>query len=111
MRPGNASRNSLIRQGAIISTFWIECFGGQLEAALVISLSGRPVSVGDGSDFTGDLQTDFADQRTSDRGPQQIYLFVLGLPRQNRKGEIAAEFFAGIDDRGTTSRRSRVPFA
>ena len=78
----------------------VECFGGKLEATLVVSLAGRPVRVRGRTHFAGHLQTDFADQRASDRCPEQIYLFILCLPCQDGKGEVAAEFFAGVDDAG-----------
>ena len=75
-----------------------ECFGGQLEPALVVPLAGRTVGVGLGPDFAGDLQADLRDQRPRDRGPQQINPLVLGLPLQHGEGEVAAQFLAGIDE-------------
>ena len=56
--------------------------------------------IGDRTNLSSNLQTDFADQRTSDGSPEQIYLFVLGLPGQHGKCEVAAEFLASIDHAG-----------
>ena len=77
-----------------------EGLGGQLEAALVVALAGGAVGVGVGPDLAGDLQADLRDQRPGDRRAQEIDAFIFCLPLQDRKGEIAAKLFLGVDDPG-----------
>ncbi len=77
-----------------------EGLGRQLEAALVVALARGAVGVGVGPHLAGDLQADLRDQRPGDRRAQQIDAFVLRLPLQDGKGEIAAQFLLGVDDPG-----------
>ena len=65
-----------------------------------LPFAGGAVGVGVGPDFAGDLQADLGNQRPGDRRAQQIDAFVLGLPLQHGKGEIAAKLLAGVDDAG-----------
>ena len=76
----------------------LQGLGGQLETALVVALARGPVDIGVGADLAGNLQADLRDQRPGDRRAQQVDLFVLRLPLQDGKGEIAAQFLAGVDD-------------
>ena len=76
----------------------IERLGGQLEPALVVALARGAVSVRIGADLAGHLQANLRDQRPGDRSAQQVDPLVLRLPGQHRKGEIAAQFLARIDD-------------
>jgi hypothetical protein len=78
----------------------VEGFGGELEAALIVAFAGGTVGVGVGTDFAGDLQTDFADEWAGDAGSEQIDAFVFGLPLHDGEGEVATELFLGIDDAG-----------
>ena len=61
-------------------------------------MAGRHSALG--PDFACDLQADFRDQRPGDRRAQQIHAFVLRLPLEDGKGEVAAEFFLGVDEAG-----------
>ena len=54
--------------------------------------------VADRSDLAGHLQALLRDERAGDRRAQEIGPLVLGPPLQDGKGEIAAEFLAGIDN-------------
>ncbi len=74
--------------------------GGELEAALIVALAGRAMSIGGRAHFASYLQTNFRDQRAGDRRAEQVDAFVLGLPLQNREGEIAAQLFAGVHNPG-----------
>ena len=100
MRPGKRLAELLDPPGGDDLDVRIERLGRQLEAALVVPLAGRPVGVGVGPDLAGDLQADLRDQRPGDRRAQQIHAFVLGLPLQHGKGEVAAQFLLGVDDPG-----------
>ncbi len=77
---------------------WVERFGGQLEAALIVPLAGGAVGIGVGLHFAGHFEAGLRDERASDRGAEQVHAFVLRLPLQHGEGEVAAEFFASVDD-------------
>ncbi len=48
--------------------------------------------------FAGDVDQVLGDQRTGDRGAEQIDAFINGIGAEHREDEIADEFFAHILD-------------
>ncbi len=78
----------------------IERRGGQLEAALIVPFARRTMGVGVGLHLAGNLQANFRDERPSDRRAEQIRAFVLRLPLEHRKREVAAQLLLSIDNPG-----------
>src|SRR5262245_6986133 len=80
------------------SDFRVKCFGGQLKPTLIVALPGGAVGVSVGLNFASYLQTDFGNERAGNRSSQEIDGFVLRLPLQHRKSEIATELVLSIHD-------------
>ena len=72
--------------------------GGQLEAHLVVALARGPMRDRVGTGFLGDLDQALGDQRTRDRGTEQILALVDRVRAKHRVDEIAHELFAQIVD-------------
>jgi hypothetical protein len=68
-----------------------------LEAALIIPFAGGAVSISAGADFASHLQADFGDQGASNGGAEEVDSLIASLPLKNGKGEVATEFFSGVD--------------
>jgi hypothetical protein len=77
---------------------WIERFGGELEAALVVALAGGPVGEHRAALAVRDLDAHLADQGPGDRRAQQIRALVAGLPLHRGEGEVAAQLLAHVHD-------------
>ncbi|MND97227.1 hypothetical protein D3C80_895430 [compost metagenome] len=70
----------------------------QLEADLVVALAGGAVTDGVGAQLAGDLDLALGDQRTRDRGAEQILAFIEGVGAEHREDEVAHELFAQVVD-------------
>ena len=78
----------------------IEGLGGKLEPALVVPLARGSVGIVIGPNLPGHLQADLGDQWPGDRSAQQVRPLVLGVPKEDGEGKIAAQFVPGIDNAG-----------
>ena len=70
----------------------------QFEADLVIAFAGGAVTDGVGADLAGNFDLPLGDQRTRDRGTEQILAFIDGVGAKHRKHEVAHEFLAQVLD-------------
>jgi hypothetical protein len=53
---------------------------------------------GVGAGFVGDFDQALGDQRTRDRGAEQVFAFVDGIRAEHREHEVAREFLAHVVD-------------
>jgi len=78
--------------------FGFERVGTKFEANLVVALAGCTVADCIGTRFTGDLDQTLGDQRSSDRGAEQVFAFVDGVGPKHREDEVANKLFAQVID-------------
>ncbi len=76
----------------------IQRFGGQLKPALIVSLASGTMGIRVRADLMSNPQALLANEWAGDRRTQEIDGLVFCLPSHHRKGEIATEFFTGVDD-------------
>ena len=70
----------------------------ELEPDLIVALAGRAVRDRFGADLLGDLDLLLRDERTRDRGAEQVLPLVERIGAEHRKHVIAHEFLAQILD-------------
>ena len=70
----------------------------EFEADLIVSLAGRTMRHRVGADLLGDLDLLLGDQRSRDRGAEQILSFIHRIGAEHRKHVVADEFLAQILD-------------
>jgi hypothetical protein len=63
----------------------VERIGGELKANLVIALAGRAMGNRIGAGFFGDLDQPLGDQRTGNRGAEQVDAFINGIGSEHRE--------------------------
>ena len=76
----------------------LQRIGAELEANLVVALAGRAVTDGIGAGFIDDLDQSLGDQRTGDRGAEQVLAFIDGVGTEHREDEVAHELLAHVVD-------------
>ena len=76
----------------------LERISAQLEAHLVVALAGRAVGDGIRTGFVGDFHQALGDQRTRNRGAQQVLALVERIGTEHREDEITHEFLAHVLD-------------
>ena len=76
----------------------LERIGTQLETHLVVTLAGGAVGDGVSAGFIGDFNQALGDQRTGNRGAQQVFAFVHGVGAEHGEDEVANELFAQVID-------------
>ena len=71
---------------------------GELEAHLIVALAGRAMRHRIGADLLGDLDLLLGDQRTRDRGAEQILALVERVGAEHREHVVAHELLAQVLD-------------
>ena len=71
---------------------------GQLEAHLVVALAGGTVRNRIRAFVSGDLDLPFSDQRSGDRGTEQVPALVKRVSAEHGEDEVADELFAQVFD-------------
>src|SRR6185437_11337475 len=70
----------------------------ELEAYLVVALAGGAMRDSVSADFLGDLDLLLGDQRTRDRGAEQILPLIERVGPEHREHVVAHEFLAQVFD-------------
>ena len=77
----------------------VQCISGQLEPHLIVALAGCTMGHRVGTGGFCDLNKTLGDQRTRNRGAQQIEALIDRIGAEHREDEIADELFADVLDK------------
>ena len=70
----------------------------KLETHLIVTLAGGAVADRIGADLTGDFDLALGDQRTGDRGAEQVLAFIDRVGAEHREDVVFHELFADVLD-------------